>query len=83
MLRDFGLTDDEVLTYITGPAFHGWSRQQNIRGSWGGRTSQDWLDKQWALQKQITNRMVALGMTPVLPAFMGYVGEREAEGSAG
>lgn len=28
-------------------------------------------DKQWGLQKQIVGRMVALGMTPVLPAFNG------------
>jgi alpha-N-acetylglucosaminidase len=66
----------EVLEYMTGPAFHGWSRQQNIRGSWGGRTSQGWLEAQWGLQRRITNRMVALGMTPILPAFMGSLPAR-------
>lgn len=71
MLKDFGLTHDEVLQYITGPAFHGWSRQQNIRGSWGGTTPQEWIDAQWDLQKKIVARMVALGMTPILPGFMG------------
>lgn len=32
-----------------------------------------WVDEQFALQKQILQRMVALGMTPVLPAFTGFV----------
>lgn len=49
-------------------------------GSWGlsGQNSTDrpvsseWIDKQWILQKQIIARMVALGMTPVLPAFNGF-----------
>lgn len=71
MYRDFGLPNDDVLKYITGPAFHGWSRQQNIRGSWGMTTTQNWLDKQWDLQKKSINRMVALGITPILPGFMG------------
>lgn len=73
MYRDFGLTEEEILQYTTGPAFHGWSRQQNIRGSWGHTTTRDWINKQWELQKKMINRMVALGMTPILPGFMGLV----------
>ena len=32
-----------------------------------------WIDGQFELQKQIVARMVELGMTPVLPAFTGFV----------
>lgn len=50
----------------------------NIHGSWDNTgasrpVSSEWLDKQWALQKKIVSRMVALGMTPILPAFNGFV----------
>ena len=31
---------------------------------WGGPLSQNWLDQQLALQKQILSRMLELGMIP-------------------
>ncbi|KAK3031104.1 hypothetical protein RJ639_036844 [Escallonia herrerae] len=40
---------------------------------WGGPLSQNWLDQQLVLQKQILSRMIELGMTPVLPSFAGNV----------
>lgn len=33
----------------------------------------EWIDSQFELQKNITKRMVELGMTPVLPCFTGFV----------
>ena len=33
----------------------------------------EWIDDQFELQKNITARMVELGMTPVLPCFTGFV----------
>ena len=44
----------------------------NLR-KWGGPLSQAWLIEQKVLQKQILNRMLRLGMTPVLPTFAGHV----------
>ena len=44
----------------------------NIRG-WGGPLSSSWHDNQLALQHKIVERMRALGITPVLPAFAGHV----------
>lgn len=32
-----------------------------------------WIDQQFALQKKIVARMVRLGITPILPAFPGFV----------
>ncbi|GMK56123.1 hypothetical protein CspeluHIS016_0211790 [Cutaneotrichosporon spelunceum] len=73
MLGDFGLSEEVILNFTTGPAFHSWSRRSNIRASWAATTTLDWLDKQWALQTCIVSPMVALGMTPILPGFTGMV----------
>ena len=70
---DIGLSDPEIEAFLSGPAFHPWNRFGNIQGSWGGPLPGQWVDDQFALQKQIVNRMVELGMTPVLPSFTGFV----------
>ncbi|KAL3418249.1 hypothetical protein PVAG01_09965 [Phlyctema vagabunda] len=71
--REIGLTDEEILPFFSGPAFQAWNRFGNIQGSWGGGLPIDWLEDQFQLQKEIVARMVELGMTPVLPAFTGFV----------
>ncbi|KAJ5981184.1 hypothetical protein N7499_001803 [Penicillium canescens] len=73
VFREIGLTDAEIATFLSGPAFQAWNRFGNIQGSWGGDLPQQWIDDQFALQIQIVQRMVELGMTPVLPAFTGFV----------
>lgn len=73
VFREVGLTDADIATFLSGPAFQAWNRFGNIQGSWGGDLPQQWIDDQFALQKQIVQRMVDLGMTPVLPAFTGFV----------
>ncbi|TQV96126.1 alpha-N-acetylglucosaminidase [Cordyceps javanica] len=73
--RQLGMEDDEILAFFTGPAFQPWNRFGNVKGAWGpeGRLSTAWIDQQFALQKQIVARMVQLGITPILPAFPGFV----------
>ena len=72
--RDFGMSEEDIQQYFSGPAFLSWQRMGNIHSSWGGQPlSFEWMDKQWTLQKQIIARMVALGITPVLPGFNGFV----------
>ncbi|EPS27157.1 putative alpha-N-acetylglucosaminidase [Penicillium oxalicum 114-2] len=73
VFRDLGLTNAEIATFLSGPAFQAWNRFGNIQGSWGGDLPQTWLDRQFALQMKILPRMAELGMTPVLPAFAGFV----------
>ncbi|KAI0363471.1 alpha-N-acetylglucosaminidase [Pilatotrama ljubarskyi] len=72
-LREVGLTDADLADFLSGPAFQAWNRFGNIQGSWGGDLPMAWVDDQFALQKRILERMVELGMTPVLPAFTGFV----------
>ncbi|KAJ5561889.1 hypothetical protein N7461_000650 [Penicillium sp. DV-2018c] len=73
VFRDIGLSDAEISTFLSGPAFQAWNRFGNIQGSWHGELPQTWIDEQFELQKKIIRRMVELGMTPVLPSFTGFV----------
>jgi alpha-N-acetylglucosaminidase len=71
--RELNMTDAEINSYLSGPAFQAWNRFGNIQGSWGDDLPMEWIDNQFDLQKNITKRMVELGMTPVLPCFTGFV----------
>ena len=74
VLLDFGFTESDVASFLSGPAFQAWNRFGNIQGSWGGHSlPMSWIDSQFELQKKIVARMVELGMTPVLPCFTGFV----------
>jgi alpha-N-acetylglucosaminidase len=73
VFRDLNMTDDEIMPLFSGPAFQAWNRFGNIQNSWGGALPMEWIDSQFELQQKITKRMVELGMTPVLPAFTGFV----------
>ncbi|XP_041938265.1 alpha-N-acetylglucosaminidase [Alosa sapidissima] len=67
-----GLNQTEVDQFFTGPAFLAWNRMGNLF-QWGGPLPQSWHVKQLHLQFKILERMRALGMMPVLPAFSGIV----------
>ncbi|KAI0785331.1 alpha-N-acetylglucosaminidase [Irpex lacteus] len=74
VFHEVGLTDDEIFDFLSGPAFLPWNRFGNIQSSWGGRLPMQWVTEQFDLQKnQILPRMLELGMTPILPAFTGFV----------
>ena len=73
VFHEVGLTDDEILPFFSGPAFQAWNRFGNIQGSWGGELPLQWIDSQFKLQKQILERMLELGMTPIVPTFTGFV----------
>ncbi len=68
----FNMTDDDILSYFTGPAFLPWLRMGNIH-RWAGPMSVAYLKDQAALAKLILNRMSELGMNPILPAFDGHI----------
>lgn len=70
--RQMGLTDAEINAYFVGPAHLPWMRMGNISGI-DGPLDNDWHERQVALQHQILDRMRALGMNPICPAFAGFV----------
>lgn len=67
-----GLTDEQIRSYFTGPAFLPWHRMSNI-DHWDGPLPKSWLDNQLELQKKIVKRERELNMKPILPAFAGHV----------
>ncbi|XP_023665054.2 alpha-N-acetylglucosaminidase isoform X1 [Paramormyrops kingsleyae] len=67
-----GLNQTDIDSFFTGPAFLAWNRMGNLV-QWGGPLSSSWHIKQLYLQYRILQRMRALGMMPVLPAFSGIV----------
>ena len=67
-----GMSDGQVRTYFTGPAYLPWHRMANIDG-WCGPLPKEWLENQTALQQRIVERERAMNMRPVLPAFAGHV----------
>ncbi|RZJ82289.1 MAG: alpha-N-acetylglucosaminidase, partial [Chryseobacterium sp.] len=69
-----GLSDLEIRSYFTGPAFLPWHRMSNI-DHWDGPLPKSWLDNQLELQKKIVKRERELNMKPILPAFAGHVPE--------
>jgi alpha-N-acetylglucosaminidase len=70
--KEFGLSDEQIRSYFTGPAHLPWHRMANI-DYWGGPLPQSYIDNQFELQKKILKRQREFGMTPALPAFAGHV----------
>lgn len=71
-LRKFGMSDEEIRSFLVGPAFFAWQWMTNIE-SWAGPLPQQWIDRSVVLGKQILERERELGMTPILQGFTGYV----------
>ncbi|MGV3539107.1 MAG: alpha-N-acetylglucosaminidase [Rufibacter sp.] len=70
--KSMGLTDKDLESFFSGPAYFAWFWMGNLDG-WGGPLPISWMDSHEALQKQILERQRGLGMTPILPAFTGHV----------
>lgn len=70
--KSFGMTEDQIRAYFTGPAHLPWHRMGNLDG-FLGPLPQEYIDNQAELQKKILMRERSFGMKPVLPAFAGHV----------
>jgi len=68
----YGVTDQQVLNFFTGPAFLPWHWMGNVDGH-GGPMPQDYVDRASELQKRILARERELGMKPIVPGFSGFV----------
>lgn len=75
---EMGMSDRDVRSFLTGPAFLAWQFMTNIEGH-GGPLPKDFLNKRKHLGKQITKRMLELNMTPIQQAFSGCVPKKLAE----
>lgn len=72
MWRASGLTDGEIDSFFTGPAYLPWHRMGNLNG-YDGPLDNFFLQEQVALQHKVLDRMKSLGMKPVVNAFAGFV----------
>lgn len=70
--KKLGLTDDEISQYFVGPAHLPWMRMGNISGL-DSPMPTEWHEGQVRLQHKILDRMRALDMKPICPAFAGFV----------
>ncbi len=70
--KKWGLTQQEIDVYQTGPAHLPFHRMGCIRNV-GGKLSADWHSDQIALQHQLLKRMRLLGIEPVVQGFSGFV----------
>ncbi len=74
VFREMGLTDSEIDGWEVGPAHLPWFRMGNLSGnSFDGPLGSEWHEGQKRLAHHILDRMRALGMKPVCPAFGGFV----------
>jgi alpha-N-acetylglucosaminidase len=70
--KDFGMSEEQIRAYFTGPAHLPWHRMGNIDG-FLGPLPREFITHQYDLQEKILERERSFGMTPVLPAFAGHV----------
>ncbi|MDW3211467.1 MAG: alpha-N-acetylglucosaminidase [Reichenbachiella sp.] len=72
VFKKLGLSQGDIDDYFSGPAHFPWNRMGNLNG-WDGPLPDSYFDKQIELTHQILDRMYALGMTPIIHAFAGFV----------
>lgn len=74
VFKKLGMTDTEINKWETGPAHLPWMRMGNLAGNtFDGPLPTTWNSGQIELAKHLLNRMRTLGMTPITPAFGGFV----------
>ncbi|MBN2651119.1 MAG: alpha-N-acetylglucosaminidase C-terminal domain-containing protein [Spirochaetales bacterium] len=69
---NLGFSEDEAKGFFTGPAYFPWNRMGNIAG-WNNNMPDSYFQKQVDLTHKILDRLQELGMTPIIPAFAGFV----------
>lgn len=77
-LKKFKMSDEEIRSFLVGPAFFAWQWMTNIEG-WGGPLPKAWIDRSVVLGKKIVARERELGMRTVLQGFTGYIPIKLAE----
>lgn len=71
-LRQYGMNDNEIRSFLVGPAYQAWQWMTNIEGIYGP-LPQKWIERSIVLGNKILQRERELGMKPILQGFTGYV----------
>ncbi len=73
LMNGYGYSSlDGVNEFVTGSAYYGWFFMNNMT-AWGGPQPESWFTQREALAKRIFSRLNELGMTPVVPGYVGMV----------
>ncbi|MBQ8968895.1 MAG: alpha-N-acetylglucosaminidase [Bacteroidaceae bacterium] len=76
VLEDYGYGSlNQVNEFVCGSAFYGWFFMNNLTG-WGGPQPDSWYRQRTELARRIFQRMSDLGMTPVVPGYVGMVPQK-------
>ncbi|OHT06111.1 Alpha-N-acetylglucosaminidase [Tritrichomonas foetus] len=70
--RRFNLTQEEIDEFYVGPAYLPWQRMGNIINH-DGHITDEYHKVMVALQKKLLDALSVLGMTPICPAFAGFI----------
>ncbi len=71
-LLEVGFTDQEAREFIAAPTYLNWQWMSNLEGT-GGPIPKSYIDSHIVLGKQIMDRQMSLGMTPIVHGFSGHV----------
>lgn len=71
-LKDLQYPEQEIKDFIPSPAYAAWWNMGNLEG-FGGPLTQHLIDQETRLGKQIASRMKALGLTPTLQGYVGFI----------
>ncbi len=70
--QSYGIPQEKVQEFFSGPAHLPWQHMANL-DQWGGPLPMSYIEGQRILQSQILERARSLGMKPILAAFAGHV----------
>ena len=76
--QKMGLSEEVIASHFPGPAYLPWFRMGNLK-HWQGPLPEAFIEKDAQLQKNILARERELGMTPIMPAFSGFVPDKLAD----
>jgi hypothetical protein len=71
-LTNIGYTHEEILKFITGPAYYAWAYMANMSG-FGGPVHDSWFIERTELARKNHLKMRKLGMYPVLQGYSGML----------
>lgn len=71
-LKKYKFSDAEARAFLAAPGHSAWQWMQNLQSA-GGPLPKSWIDSHARLGKQIMQRELELGMTPIQQGFSGYV----------